>query len=122
MQLKDNLYTILKREGEMPLVDYSLMLHPSCFIYQAHFPGEPITPGVCIVQIGKELLENLLQRPMTLSKVKNVKFLSILTPKEGQLVRFAITKLTQEDEVKAQMIVSTQGEVKAKLSLILREG
>lgn len=119
MQLKDNLYTIWKREGEEPQVSYQLRLNPSCFIYQAHFPGEPITPGVCIVQMAKELLEELLQKTLILTKVKNVKFLSVLTP-EDETVTFAINKLTVDEEVKAQLVVSTPKEVKAKLSFTLR--
>lgn len=120
MQLKDNLYTILEREGEMPQVNYQLKLNPSCFIYQAHFPGEPITPGVCIVQMGKELLEELLQTSLTLTKVKNVKFLSVLTP-EDDIVTFTVTKLMVGEEVKAQMVVSTHKGVKAKLSISLKK-
>lgn len=55
MQLKNNLYKIIRKEGVGPVVNYAIELIPSCVIYAAHFPGEPITPGVCIVQMGKEL-------------------------------------------------------------------
>ncbi len=122
MQLKNNLYTILKIEGEMPLVSFLLRLNPSCFIYQAHFPGEPITPGVCIVQMGVELVEEVLQCKLSVVKAKNVKFLSVLKPQENQVVNYAINKLTEADngEVKVQMIVTVGEEAKAKLSLVLK--
>ena len=122
MQLKNNLYTILKIEGEMPLVSFLLRLNPSCFIYQAHFPGEPITPGVCIVQMGVELVEEVLQCKLSVVKAKNVKFLSVLKPQENQVVNYAINKLTEADngEAKVQMIVTVGEEAKAKLSLVLK--
>lgn len=123
MQLKNNLYQILKSEGEKPNQSFFLSLNPSCFIYQAHFPGEPITPGVCIVQMGVELVEEMLQKKMELTKVKNVKFLSVLTPQDNQNVTFAISKFSEEEktnEVKVQLVVSANGEAKAKLSLVLR--
>ena len=122
MQLKNNLYTILKIEGEMPLVSFLLRLNTSCFIYQAHFPGEPITPGVCIVQMGVELVEEVLQCKLSVVKAKNVKFLSVLKPQENQVVNYAINKLTEADngEVKVQMIVTVGEEAKAKLSLVLK--
>ena len=51
---------IVSKEGVGLMVSYTIKLIPSCVIYQAHFPGEPITPGVCIVQMAKELIEELL--------------------------------------------------------------
>lgn len=106
----------------MPLVSFLLRLNPSCFIYQAHFPGEPITPGVCIVQMGVELVEEVLQCKLSVVKAKNVKFLSVLKPQENQVVNYAINKLTEADngEVKVQMIVTVGEEAKAKLSLVLK--
>lgn len=106
----------------MPLVSFQLRLNPSCFIYQAHFPGEPITPGVCIVQMGVELVEEVLQRKLSVVKAKNVKFLSVLTPQENQLVNYTINKMIEADngEVKMQMMVTVGEEAKAKLSLVLK--
>ena len=79
MELKNNLYTIVSKEGVGLMVSYTIKLIPSCVIYQAHFPGEPITPGVCIVQMAKELIEELLTEQtavahhLEITKVKNVK-------------------------------------------------
>ena len=78
MQLKNNLYKIIRKEGVGPVVNYAIELIPSCVIYAAHFPGEPITPGVCIVQMGKELVEELLSEQrstpckLMITKVKNI--------------------------------------------------
>lgn len=106
----------------MSQVSFLLRLNPSSFIYQAHFPGEPITPGVCIVQMGGELVEEVLQRDLQIVKVKNVKFLSVLTPQEKQTVTYSINKLTETDdgEIKVQLMVTIDEEVKAKLSLVLK--
>ena len=57
MELKNSLYQITGKETNGTAVSYDLQLDASHVIYQAHFPGEPITPGVCIIQIAKELLE-----------------------------------------------------------------
>jgi len=60
MKLRDSLYYINNKVTEGTAVRYDVQLDASHFIYQAHFPGEPITPGVCIIQIAKELLEDCL--------------------------------------------------------------
>ena len=82
MQLKNHLYTIVETDKQGNLqqkcqevlssrsnTSFRLRLNPEHFIYQAHFPGEPVTPGVCILQIGKELLAELLQESLEITHV-----------------------------------------------------
>lgn len=102
---------------------FRLRLNPEHFIYQAHFPGEPVTPGVCILQIGKELLAELLQESLEISHVKNVKFLSVISPLKEKEISYTFKKIeTSEDsqEVKAQIIVASDEETKAKISFTCR--
>lgn len=129
MQLKNNLYKIIRKEGVGPVVNYAIELIPSCVIYAAHFPGEPITPGVCIVQMGKELVEELLSEQrstpckLMIMKVKNVKFLSIISPNETLQLTYQVKKLvTSEDgtSVETQLIVLSEEKPMAKISLVLR--
>ncbi len=128
MQLRNNLYIVTDRTVDGLSARYTLQLQPSCFIYQAHFPGEPITPGVCIVQIGKELVDDLLQTKgmsghTEIVKVKNVKFLSVLSPETTTSVVYDIKKVeVSEDkrEIKVQIVVTDSEEAKAKISLVLK--
>lgn len=130
MQLKNELYTIVETQVEQSAdtnlpkeARFHLRLHPEHVIYQAHFPGEPITPGVCIVQIGKELLEEVVGSPLEVIKVKNVKFLSVISPKETVSITYVFKKIeTSEDskEVKAQISVMAGEEAKAKVSFICK--
>ena len=55
--LNSTFYTIRKRTDTEGGVDYRVSLNASHIIYEAHFPGNPVTPGVCIIQIVKELVE-----------------------------------------------------------------
>ena len=78
---KDKLYTILTLQ---PIDYYKLIFvikfNPDHIIYKAHFPNNPITPGVCIVQIAKELFNFALQKDCTIKKLKNVKFINPILP------------------------------------------
>lgn len=126
MQLKNNLYTVTGKQVDEFLsgARYELELIPSSVIYQAHFPGEPITPGVCIVQMGKELIEDALHKHLDIHLVKNVKFLSVLSPKESTTVCVTWQKMViSEDgkEVKVQIVVTSHDETKAKISMTLQE-
>lgn len=128
MLLRNNLYTISQKEIEGLNGCFTIELNSSHFIYLAHFPEEPITPGVCIVQIGQELLELLLEESflkkyrLEIKKVKNVKFLSVISPKNNTTIVYTMKKVEMSEdatEVKAQIEVSFKDEIKAKISLVL---
>ena len=129
MQLKNNIYKIIGKEDKGGVVDYTIQLIPSCFIYQAHFPGEPITPGVCIVQIGKELIEELLAEQISKSqtldiiKLQNVKFLSLISPTETKQLVYQVKRMDLSEDgtkVEAQVVVLSEHKTMAKISLVMQ--
>ena len=68
-------------------------LLPGSPIYQGHFPGWPITPGVCLVQIALELMEEMAGQAghdgqVHLVAAKSIKFTSPIIPTEGTDLRF----------------------------------
>ena len=120
MVLKDSLYSIQKKQQQESSVCYDLALHADHFIYQAHFPGEPITPGVCVIQMAKELLEDHFQRPLAVSMVKNVKFLAVISPIAHPLVRYTIYRIQEVDDgVKAVVDVTVGEQLMTHISLQL---
>lgn len=122
MKLLDSLYTIVSESSIDSGHEFDLKLNPEHFIYQAHFPGEPITPGVCIMQIAVELFEVALKTPIALNTVKNIKFLRIISPNEVTEVKYSLQKITKEDDLfKVQVTVSANEEAYAKLSLVCNE-
>lgn len=53
--------------------------HP---IFEGHFPGQPVVPGVCMVQMIKELIEQALVINVCLKKISQIKYLRILVPQK----------------------------------------
>jgi 3-hydroxyacyl-[acyl-carrier-protein] dehydratase len=95
-----------------------VMLNPAHFIYRLHFPGNPITPGVCLVQMTTEILEEQMQRQLFLARIANIKVLNTLTPNREEPVSFDFHKLsTAPDECKVQLVISDAIQIYAKLSL-----
>lgn len=91
MTLKDNLYKIVAQHSlDDNNTIYEIQLNQDCEIYNAHFPGEPITPGVCVVQIAQELFADYMGKPATLISVKNVKFINVISPIESPIIQFEI--------------------------------
>jgi len=129
MKLKNNLYKIISKEEVNSIFNYTVELNPSCVIYQAHFPGEPITPGVCIVQIGKEVIEDLLleqssaSRRLEIIKAKNIKFLSVISPNETPILTYQVRKLGYSDDnmtIETQIVVNSDDKSMAKISLVMK--
>jgi len=107
MILKNNLYIVKGQSEAEGIVCYDICLQTDHTIYKAHFPNEPITPGVCVIQIAKELLEDYLQRELAIKAVKNVKFLAVISPLQNLQVRYTFQKIQETpDAVTAQVEVT----------------
>ena len=49
-------------------------------VYAGHFPGNPITPGVCMIGAVVALLSQATGHTLRLAKVNNTKYLAMMTP------------------------------------------
>lgn len=96
MILQNNLFTIVSQQQEEGLDIFHVRLNPEWPIYKAHFPGHPITPGVCIVQMVQELLQVLLHRELRLCQAKNVKYVSIVSPDEVLDLTVTFSKIEEQ--------------------------
>lgn len=95
-----------------------LRCNPNHLIYQAHFPGNPITPGACLLQIAGELMQRKTGRTLYMKSSKNVKYLNVLVPAEGKEVRFVFSGTAEsETECKAQVVITDEAQVYTKMSL-----
>jgi 3-hydroxyacyl-[acyl-carrier-protein] dehydratase len=61
--------------------------HP---IYQGHFPGNPVVPGVCQIQMIRELVEKAVDQPLKLTESDNIKFLSMINPQANPILEINI--------------------------------
>ncbi len=118
MQFLDNLFVTQSisdiENGFMAVI----RCNPAHLIYQAHFPGNPITPGACLLQTAGEVLQRKLGRPLYLKASKNIKYLNVLVPAEGKEVRYTFSNLVEnETECKAQVVIADEASVYTKMSL-----
>lgn len=49
-------------------------------IFNGHFPGNPVTPGACMMQIVKELSEEITGSKLRMVQASNVKFMALINP------------------------------------------
>ncbi|GHT18164.1 hypothetical protein FACS189429_4090 [Bacteroidia bacterium] len=89
MQLYNDFFEIIEKNE----CDFLIKLNKNHFVYCAHFPKNPITPGVLLVQMVVELLEMLTACKLLLKKIKNLKFIAVINPEVVENVRFTFTKI-----------------------------
>ena len=119
MRLTDGFFIIETTSNTDDGFEAILFTNPEHPIYKAHFPGNPITPGVCVIQAAGELLEQQLHSNIYLKTVKNVKFLSVIIPEKGKKIRYSFSNLVEEENgCKVQVLVNDDSTVYAKISLI----
>ena len=118
MTLQDNLYTIVSQQQDEASSVFQVRLNPEWPIYKAHFPGHPITPGVCIVQMVQELLQSLVHREVCLRQAKNVKYVSIISPEEITDLAVTFSKIEEQPDgcLKVQAQVASGETLCTKLS------
>lgn len=105
MKLQSNLYTVLSACRQTGVCTIHLI--ENCMIYQAHFPGNPITPGACIIQIAQELYEQLWGHSVEILEVKNAKFLKTITPSPDNRYHYSFSQISADsDNDRMQVVVS----------------
>ena len=90
--LLDNFYTILSSESsDSTIWTIQVKLNPGHPVYQGHFPGHPVVPGVCLLQLIKECVEDIRQQKLQVTQVSSCKFLSAINPIETPHISVALT-------------------------------
>ena len=119
MKLQNNLYTVLSACWQTSVCTIHLI--EDCMIYQAHFPGNPITPGACIIQIAQEMYEQSCGHSVEILEVKNAKFLKAMTPVPNNRYHYSFKKISDgSDNEKLQIVVSDDEYTYAKFSLVCK--
>jgi len=67
------------------------MLKSDHAVFSGHFPGNPILPGVCTVQIIKEILEKALEGSLLLTSAGMIKYLGFVNPLKAPELSFDLT-------------------------------
>lgn len=70
---------------------FTITLNPQHRIYKGHFPGDGITPGVCILQIACDLFSLIHHQNFVISSMKSVKFMQLIRPAVTPKVTFEFT-------------------------------
>lgn len=114
--LIEGLYTVQNLEQNEQEVKASVKLNAAHEVFKGHFPGSPVMPGVCMIQMIKELTERTMNKKLFLNVASNVKFMAIIDPTVNETIDLTLNIIEAEDSVKVKNVTSYDDTVALKLS------
>jgi 3-hydroxyacyl-[acyl-carrier-protein] dehydratase len=94
----NDLFSIDKISHEDATISVMLGINADSEILEGHFPGHPVVPGACMLQIVKEILESVLNHPVRLKKADQLKFMITIDPTNTSTVALDMAYKNAEDD------------------------
>jgi 3-hydroxyacyl-[acyl-carrier-protein] dehydratase len=107
---KDNYFELSELSVEDYFIRATIVLNENHAIFEGHFPGKPVLPGACMMQIVKEILSSALNLNLQITKADSLKFIRIINPNENKVIQMDLNySLTEEKSinVKADLLVDS---------------
>lgn len=80
MPANNDLFSIVEITHEEGAISAALTINAESNILKGHFPGQPVVPGACMLQVVKAVLETALKHPIRLKKADQLKFMRMIDP------------------------------------------
>ncbi|RYG28010.1 MAG: 3-hydroxyacyl-ACP dehydratase [Chitinophagaceae bacterium] len=115
--LLQDFYTVAEISSEAPKHTARINVNPTHEVFKGHFPGNPVMPGVCMMQIIKELTERILGTGLMMTSISNVKFMALINPETHPGLKLELdVSETPEGLVKVKNITYFDDTVALKFS------
>jgi 3-hydroxyacyl-[acyl-carrier-protein] dehydratase len=106
--LLNDFFEIISQEEEENMLNTTIKLSVNHQIFEGHFPDRPITPGVCLIQIVKEILMHKTQCSLLMVESSNIKFLNPVNPHENDTIMVSITYSFKSTHITVAVIIGNQ--------------
>jgi len=119
MKLLNDFYSIVDETSCDGTYNCKVKMNPQHGLYKVHFPGNPVTPGVCLVQMATEILERKYDKKFQLSEAVNIKFRKTVVPEDEPT--YVFNKVVFEDDLlKTSVTIEDNENQFVKMSLIYK--
>lgn len=96
--LLDNFFFIISREAVGQGIKTRIRIDKHHKIFNGHFPAVPIVPGVCMMEIVREIAEQHVGRSLRIDSADSIKFLTVINPMENEEVQADIDFEENDDQ------------------------
>ncbi len=122
-KMLDQFYTITKIESQTNTACIEVALNPAHAVYNGHFPGMPVVPGVCTLMMVKSCFERWKGKRFVFRLLNSCKFLTAIRPEQNRLLTIKLEEQERPDGLwgmSAQIYAGDQLVFKLKANLSLR--
>jgi 3-hydroxyacyl-[acyl-carrier-protein] dehydratase len=91
-------------------------------VFEGHFPGNPVVPGVFLIQMIREVIEELQHKKFRIDKADEIKFMNMVIPQQSSHLTLEIQPRPKSEKPFAYAILVTDGQtlfLKMKIDLIV---
>jgi 3-hydroxyacyl-[acyl-carrier-protein] dehydratase len=117
--LLNNLYTIQSITEKGKTIQASVLLRADHAIFKGHFPGQPVLPGVCMLEMISEITGKHLQQAFRIRSAPLIKFLNMIDPGKDPVIQIEIKYDPADNNTPAQGNISSGSRVFMKFQMIL---
>ena len=121
MSLLHDFYSIASFSAQEQKVSASIVINKDHPVFKGHFPNRPVTPGVCMMQIIKELAEKWASGTLILKKARNVKFMAIINPQEHPNIQVTLDVEEEDGLFSVKSTTSFEDTVALKFSGVFQK-
>jgi len=122
MVLKDFYKVLSEEKTNDSKYSITILVNEKHEVFKGHFPGNPIMPGVCMIQIIKELTEKITNETLMIQTLANVKFMALINPENNPELRLELDiTMTEDNLVKVKNTTYFNETVALKLSNVYKK-
>lgn len=101
--MRNDFYSLSNWQQDQHSLSCRLSFETRHRIFEGHFPGHPIVPGVCSIAIVKEALESAVGQTLLLRESSIIKFLGLIHPDSQPTLRLSWTEHEGNFQVTASL-------------------
>jgi 3-hydroxyacyl-[acyl-carrier-protein] dehydratase len=101
------------------LILSTIRLNAAHDIFKGHFPGHPVLPGVCMMEMIEEITGKFLQQSFRISGVPLIKFLRMIDPYKNPTLSVEINYQSAAEHMATNGKIYSGSEIFMKFQLIL---
>jgi 3-hydroxyacyl-[acyl-carrier-protein] dehydratase len=114
--LQNDLYTIESLEKDAESAKTVIQLNAMHPIFKGHFPGQPVLPGACMLQMVKELMELVTGNSLQLQKANHLKFIALIDPAKSPVLHLNLEHMVSEEGLVVRATILREGEICLKFN------
>ena len=119
MKLNDDFFAILSRSTDQNRLEYKIALNAAHNIYSLHFPNNPVTPGVCLLAIVRELLSLEFGVEYTVREAAKIRYFKPVNPMENNRLTITIDITPTNSDCLLSATIADEKDTVAKFDMRL---